>query len=313
MAGCTPASHEPVLLHEAVNGLQVALGDRFIDATFGRGGHSREILAMLRPGAELLVLDRDPDAIKEAQAVASRDPRVHVAHVPFSEIGRVASEMGWSQTVAGILFDLGVSSPQIDSAERGFSFQLDGPLDMRMNPASGLSAAQWINSVPESELANVIYRFGEERYSRRIAKKIVQARQQASIETTGSLAEIVKQAHPKWEKSKHPATRTFQAIRIFINNELDQIRAALEQSVDLLATGGRLAVISFHSLEDRIVKQFFARQCRGDDLPRDLPVTSEHLQPRLKRVGKAIRPGAREVEQNPRARSAILRVVEKLR
>ena len=211
-----------------------------------------------------------------------------------------------------MLFDLGVSSPQLDQAERGFSFMRDGPLDMRMNPTEGISAAQWVNKVAEKEIADVLFQYGEEKHSRRIAWRIVEERKQQPIETTVRLAEIVKEANPSWERGKHPATRAFQGIRIFINRELDELKLGLGQALEVLNIGGRLVVISFHSLEDRIVKRFIARQSKGDIYPRDLPVPQSLMNPRLKPIGKTIRASSHEIDANPRARSAIMRVAEKI-
>jgi 16S rRNA (cytosine1402-N4)-methyltransferase len=260
----------------------------------------------------LIVVDQDPEAIAAAMAVQKQDPRLEVEHTTFSRINELAQDRAINGRVDGILFDLGVSSPQLDNADRGFSFLRDGPLDMRMNPDVGASAARWINSASEKEIADVFFRFGEERYSRRMARRIVSERMTAAISTTGRLAEIVKQANPAWEKDKHPATRAFQAIRIYINNELEEIEKGLAQALDSLNIGGRLVVISFHSLEDRIVKKFIALQTKGDSYPRDLPVSQDMLNPRLKSMGKAMRADSHEIEHNPRARSAIMRVAEKI-
>lgn len=284
----------------------------YIDATFGRGGHSRAILEQLGTGGKLLVLDKDPQAIAVANALRAADERVTVTHGAFAEVGRIAEQHGLSGKVAGILFDLGVSSPQLDDPDRGFSFMRDGPLDMRMNPEQGLSAEQWVNSASERDIADVLYQYGEERHSRRMARAIVAARQDAPITRTGQLAEIVKQANPAWEKDKHPATRAFQGIRIFINGEFDELNLALEQALGVLDVGGRLVVISFHSLEDRIVKKFIAMQTKGDNFPRDLPVTESMMNPRLRAIGKAVKPSAGEIHNNPRARSAVMRVAEKI-
>ena len=309
--------HQSVLEQEAVAALCIGPdGIRpdgiYIDATFGRGGHSRQILQGLGAEGRLLALDRDPEAIAAARTMQRQDSRLEVAHATFSQLAEIAEAGDLCGQVDGILFDLGVSSPQLDDAARGFSFMRDGPLDMRMNPGVGQPAAQWINSATAGEIADVLYRFGEERHSRRIARRIVSARESGPITATGRLAEIVKQAHPAWEKDRHPATRTFQAIRIFINKEFEEIERGLEQAVTVLKTGGRLAVISFHSLEDRIVKKFIMRQVRGDHYPRRLPVPAARLEPRLKPVGKAVRAGAPEVANNPRARSAVMRVAEKI-
>lgn len=304
--------HEPVLMQESVAGLRIHAGTTFIDATFGRGGHSALILESLGPKGRLLALDRDPDAIVAALKLRQQDHRLEVIHQRFSELGEIARNRGLFGGVDGILFDLGVSSPQLDDSTRGFSFLRDGPLDMRMDPGQGISAAQWINTADEKAIADVIYRFGEERHSRRMARRIVLERAQREITTTGQLAEIIKQANPAWEKSKHPATRAFQGIRIFINSEFDELEKGLDQALDSLTIGGRLVVISFHSLEDRIVKKFIALQTTGDSYPRDLPVPQEMLNPRLRPIAKAIKASVGEVNRNPRARSATMRVAEKI-
>ena len=304
--------HETVLMHAAVAALKVKSGGIYVDATFGRGGHSREILGQLGPTGKLLALDRDPDAIKAALEIQKLDSRLQVIHATFSHLDEVTKLAGVFGSVDGILFDLGVSSPQLDAPERGFSFMRDGPLDMRMNQEQGLSAAQWINSAKEKDIADVLYQFGEERHSRRMAKRIVLERQVSPITTTIRLAQIVKEANPAWEKDKHPATRAFQAIRIHINDELDELNKGLEQALELLKIGGRLVALSFHSLEDRIVKKFIAMQTKGDNFPRDLPVPQKALNPRLIAKGKAIKADRSEVGKNPRARSAIMRVAEKI-
>lgn len=308
----TKSPHTTVLMFEAVDALQVKADGIYIDMTFGRGGHSRSILARLGAKGRLIVVDQDPEAIAAASNIQKRDSRLEVVHSAFGSIEDLARSKGIYGKVDGILFDLGVSSPQLDNADRGFSFMRDGPLDMRMNPEQGSSAAHWINTAAEKDIANVLFRFGEERHSRRMARRIVSERKLEPIKTTGRLAEIVKQANPSWEKDKHPATRAFQAIRIFINNELDEIENGLDQALDLLNIGGRLVVISFHSLEDRIVKKFIALQTKGDSYPRDLPVPQHLLNPRLNSMGKAIRAGICEKQSNPRARSAIMRVAEKI-
>ncbi|MCH2357114.1 MAG: 16S rRNA (cytosine(1402)-N(4))-methyltransferase RsmH, partial [Pseudomonadales bacterium] len=292
--------HESVLMQEAVAALRIHAGKTFIDATFGRGGHSRLILESLGPQGRLLALDRDPDAIVAAQKLRQQDHRLEVIHQPFSELGEITRNRGLFGEVDGILFDLGVSSPQLDDSSRGFSFLRDGPLDMRMDPGQGISAAQWIKTADEKAIADVIYRFGEERHSRRMARRIVLERAEREITTTGQLAEIIKQANPAWEKSKHPATRAFQGIRIFINSEFDELEKGLDQTLDLLTIGGRLVVISFHSLEDRIVKKFIALQTTGDSYPRDLPVPQEMLNPRLRSIGKASKASVSEINRNPR-------------
>jgi len=302
--------HDSVLLEESIAALRIQPDGVYVDATFGRGGHSAAILSQLGENGRLLVCDRDPEAIIVAKQMAAADERITVIDSPFSGLQAAIDEIGLLGAINGMLFDLGVSSPQLDNAERGFSFMRDGPLDMRMDPAAGISAAQWINSAAEKEIADVIYSYGEERHSRRMAKWIIEERLESPIVTTGRLAEIIKQANPAWEKDKHPATRAFQGIRIFINNEFSEIEAALDQSIPCAAIGGRLVVISFHSLEDRIVKKFISLQTKGDNFPRDLPVMSSQLSPKLRGIGKAIKASGLEVRTNPRARSAVMRVAE---
>lgn len=304
--------HQTVLLNEAVVSVLGARDGIYVDATFGRGGHTRHLLAQLDAGARVIGFDKDPHAIAAGEMLAAEDARFSIVHDSFASILDVMTRMGLNSQVDGVLADLGVSSPQLDDADRGFSFMNDGPLDMRMDVTRGQSAAEWITEVPEEELARVLFEFGEERYSRRIARAIVRVRAETPITRTKQLADIVAEAHPAWEKHKHPATRSFQAIRIFINNELGDIERFLRDSLQVLRPGGRLAVISFHSLEDRLVKQFFQKEAKGDDFPPGLPVTVDMLKPRLKIVGKAIDPSAEEVEANPRARSARLRVAEKI-
>ena len=304
--------HETVLQHEAVAALNVRPSGRYVDATFGRGGHARAILDTLGVEGSLLVLDRDPEAIAAAQGLMAQDPRVKAMKTPFGALESALAEARLQGKVDGILFDLGVSSPQLDEPERGFSFMRDGPLDMRMDSDAKTSAAEWLADAPEQQIADVIYQLGEERYSRRIARAIVKVRTDMAITRTSQLADIVKQAHPAWEKHKHPATRTFQAIRMHINNELSELESALEVVLSSLATGGRLVVISFHSLEDRMVKKFMARCAKGDAFPRGVPVTAEQLKPALKLIGRPIRPTADEVQVNSRARSAVMRTAEKL-
>ena len=280
--------HATVLGTAAVAALAVRPDGCYIDATFGRGGHSGLILEQLGPAGRLIVIDRDPEAIAAAGKLKEGETRLEAVQAPFSQLGAIAEAHAAGSEVDGILFDLGVSSPQLDNAERGFSFLRDGPLDMRMDPGQGVSAERWVNSASEGEIAQVLFEFGEERHARRMARHIVQQRALEPIRTTGRLAAILKQANPAWEKDKHPATRAFQAIRIFINHELEELEAGLRQALSVLKTGGRLVVISFHSLEDRLVKRFIARQAKGDDFPRDLPVTAAMLKPRLRRVGSDI-------------------------
>lgn len=305
-------SHQSVLLEQAVDALVTDKDGFYIDGTFGRGGHSRLILERLSDRGRLLVIDKDQEAIKEACSLQEQDERVIVAHHSFADIESLADTHGVGGQVSGVLLDLGVSSPQLDDAERGFSFSRTGPLDMRMDTSKGITAAQWIAEAKEEEIARVIYEYGEEKFSRRMAKAIVREREESPITDTLRLAEIIKHANPAWEKHKHPATRAFQAIRIFINNELKDLEQALSGIVEVLRTGGRMVIISFHSLEDRLVKQFVNKQERGDDFPRDMPVTQSQLNPTLKKVGKPIKANTEELEENMRARSAVLRVAEKI-
>ncbi|HEY8353687.1 MAG TPA: 16S rRNA (cytosine(1402)-N(4))-methyltransferase RsmH [Methylophilaceae bacterium] len=305
----TPA-HVTVLLDEAVDALAIRPSGVYVDGTFGRGGHSRRILERLDASGRLVALDRDLDAVAAASAIT--DPRFQIIHSHFSAIRQKLAEIGIRQ-VDGILLDIGISSPQIDAGERGFSFRFDGPLDMRMDQSRGRTAAEFIAEATEQQLTGVIREYGEERFAKQIARAIVAARSAGgAITTTGQLAKIVAGAVPKVEPGQDPATRTFQALRIFINQELEELSLALPQCRDLLKPGGRLAVISFHSLEDRIVKRFIRDEQDRDDLPANFPVRASELpQPRMKAVGKAIRPSADEVRRNPRSRSAVLRVAER--
>jgi 16S rRNA (cytosine1402-N4)-methyltransferase len=300
-----------VLLQEALEGLSLRNGGWYLDATYGRGGHSAEILARLGSQGRLLALDKDADAVAHAREQLGSDPRFTIEHAGFEELAAVARPWLGQRRLAGILFDLGVSSPQLDVPQRGFSFAHDGPLDMRMNQTHGATAAQWLAGVGERELADVLFRYGEEPRARQIAAAIVRARATEPLTTTRQLAALVAAYAGRREKRIHPATRTFQAIRIAINDELGALERGLEQSVALLEEGGRLVVISFHSLEDRIVKRFMAREARGDEAYAGLPDIPRHARPRLKLVGKLVRPGAEELERNPRARSARLRVAER--
>lgn len=304
--------HKPVLLNEAIDALDIDPSGIYIDGTFGRGGHSQAILDRLGETGRLIAFDKDPQAVATAEQKFAADPRFKIHHGSFAEIEKYINEDSLIGLIKGILLDLGVSSPQLDDPQRGFSFQQSGPLDMRMNDQQGLSAAQWLNKAKEAEIADVIYEYGEERYSRRIARAIVLARENEPLNDTKQLAEIIKQAHPRWEKKKHPATRSFQGIRIFINNELADLDDCLEQSYRCLAKGGRLAVISFHSLEDRKVKRFFKHMVEGEKLPPDLPIIDEAVNRKMKLVGKRVKAGKQELSENPRARSAVLRVAMKL-
>jgi len=305
-------SHETVLLKEAVDALVLDDGGIYIDGTYGRGGHTAALLERLSSKGCVLAIDKDPEAIDDARDRWAGEPRFAIESGSFAQMAEFSERRGWLCDVSGVLLDLGVSSPQLDNAQRGFSFLKSGKLDMRMNPEVGQSAAQWLAKAPEHEIADVIYQYGDERFSRRIARAIVREREIAPIDDTLRLAEIIADAVPKHEKGKHPATRSFQAIRIFINEELDDLQKGLEAAVSVLARGGRLAVISFHSLEDRIVKRFMRRETQGAPVPRRLPVPGDVATGRLRLVGKAIRPNAEEVAANPRARSAIMRVAERL-
>jgi 16S rRNA (cytosine1402-N4)-methyltransferase len=306
------SSHETVLLQEAVDALSIREDGIYVDATFGRGGHSRLILERLGANGRLVVFDKDPEAIEVAQKIREQDGRLQIAHAQFGDIAAELNALGITGGVDGILFDLGVSSPQLDDAERGFSFLRDGPLDMRMNPTVGQSAEQWINEAAETEIADVLYQFGEERHSRRMARRVILERAEKRITRTAELAEIIKEANPSWERDKHPATRAFQGIRIFINDEMGELEKGLEQSLEMLKVGARLVVISFHSLEDRMVKRFIAKQAKGDSFPRGLPIPQELLNPKLKSIGKRIKASALEVDRNTRSRSAVMRVAEKI-
>ncbi|WP_028877085.1 16S rRNA (cytosine(1402)-N(4))-methyltransferase RsmH [Teredinibacter turnerae] len=310
----TQEIHYSVLLKESVDALVTNADGVYIDGTFGRGGHSRAVLQKLSPQGRLLAFDKDPEAVAYGRELAGSDNRFSMVHDSFvnmaSHWASAAQANNWS--LSGVLLDLGVSSPQLDQAERGFSFMHDGPLDMRMDNSSGQTAAEWINTAEESELAFVIKEYGEERFARRMARAIVAEREKSPITQTLRLANIVSEANPKWEKGKHPATRAFQAIRIFINRELDDLTATLAQSLEMLPSGGRLVVISFHSLEDRIVKRFMRDQARGKQFPIGMPVTEDMLEKKLKTLGKAQRAGDRELAENIRSRSATLRVAEKL-
>ena len=305
--------HQPVLLQEALEGLALRNDGWYVDATYGRGGHSAEILARLGPQGRLLALDKDADAVADARERLGADSRFRIEHAGFEDVRAVAAQWLGERRLDGILFDLGVSSPQLDEASRGFSFAHDGPLDMRMNRTLGPTAAEWLADVPQQELADALFRYGEEPRARQIAAAIVRARATAPLRTTRELAELAA-AHAGRQPGRsriHPATRTFQAIRIALNDELGALERALAQSLALLAEGGRLVVISFHSLEDRIVKRFMAREARGDEAYAGLPVIPPHARPRLALVGKLVRPSAEELDRNPRARSARLRVAER--
>jgi 16S rRNA (cytosine1402-N4)-methyltransferase len=304
--------HLPVLKRELLELLDVRSDGIYVDGTYGRGGHSRALLDRLGAQGRLIVIDRDPRALEAAHELAAQDARVTVVKGSFSEIERIAADQAILGKVDGIVLDLGVSSPQLDDAERGFSFLRDGPLDMRMDPESGLSAADWINSATEADMARVMLRLGEERAARRIARAIVKARELQRIERTGQLANIIEAVLPRRGKGKHPATKTFQAVRIYINNELDELQAFLEVVLKVLAVGGRLCIISFHSLEDRLVKRFLRDHSRIDPALASLPVVPAEAQPVMRLIGKAVHASAAETDINPRARSAVLRTGERL-
>ena len=309
--------HVSVLLHESVDGLAIKPDGIYIDGTFGRGGHSRLILSQLGENGRLYSIDRDPQAIAEAQKID--DPRFTIIHGPFSGMEKYMEERDLIGRVDGVLLDLGVSSPQLDDAERGFSFMRDGPLDMRMDPTSGISAADWLAEAEADDIAWVLKEFGEERFAKRIARGIVAYREDPENEPltrTTQLAKLIADVSPFKDKHKHPATRSFQAIRIYINSELEEIETALKGAVSILATGGRLSVISFHSLEDRMVKRFIRKQSKGPEVPAGLPLTEEQIKALgsadLKPVSKAIKPSKNEVSDNARSRSSVLRLAERL-
>ena len=303
------SEHQSVLLAEALEALAIKADGVYVDATFGRGGHSRAILARLGANGRLIAFDRDPEAVASAHAIA--DPRFAMRHARFSQLGAVLVDAGIA-AVNGILFDLGVSSPQLERGERGFSFRADAPLDMRMDPTAGETAAAWLRRAGEAEIRRVIKEYGEERHARQVAKALVAARAGGGVRSTGELARVVAAAVRTRERRRDPATRTFQALRIHVNQELEELSLALPQALASLAPGGRLVVISFHSLEDRITKRFFGGEARPH-LPERLPVKATELpRSRLRVVGKPIRASAAEVNANPRARSAVMRVAEKL-
>lgn len=304
--------HQSVLLQDVLENLALKDDGIYFDATFGRGGHSRAILTNLGPGGNLFAIDRDPAAAAYANEFAKTDSRFTFAPACFDKLVEIAQQFNILGKVNGLLLDIGVSSPQLDDPSRGFSFLRDGPLDMRMDPEQGCSVAKWINRVAREELVKVLWEYGEERFAKQIADAIIKERQQKPILTTLQLATLIADTVPSREPGKHPATRSFQALRIFINDELQQLQNTLQQSLQVLAIGGRLLVISFHSLEDRIVKRFMRQHAKGDYLPSKLPVTQDYMKPKLKIIGKAINPSMEEITNNPRARSAVLRVAEKL-
>lgn len=309
--------HVTVLLHEAVEALAIKPDGIYVDGTFGRGGHSRLILSRLGEQGRLIAFDKDPVAVLSGEAI--KDKRFCIRHGGFSKMQRMLQEMGMTK-IDGVLLDLGVSSPQLEEASRGFSFRSGGPLDMRMDTSSGQTAAEWLATVTEDQLEKVIKEYGEERFARQIARAIIVARTRQPIVTTSQLAEIVsavvRARQRQWENMRHPATRTFQAIRIHLNQELEELSLVLPQCVELLNPGGRLVVISFHSLEDRMVKQFMRAVANSDELPRGVPVREKDLQrfskQKLRLIGKAVRPSEDEVIGNVRARSAVMRVAERI-
>jgi len=304
--------HSTVLLHEAIDALVVDPDGLYVDGTFGRGGHTAELLSRLSVKGSVIAIDKDLEAIASGNARFADDDRLSLVHGTFADLTHIVEQAGMQGNVSGVLLDVGVSSPQLDQADRGFSFMRDGPLDMRMDTSKGLSAADWIASADEQEIAKVIKEYGEEKFARRMAAAIVRERAESPIERTVQLAKILAEAHPAWERGKHPATKAFQAIRIFINRELADLEDLLEQVIDSLAIGGHLVVISFHSLEDRRVKRFIRDQHRGIKLPKNLPIPDVDRGVRLIKVGKAIKPSESEVENNVRSRSAVMRIAERV-
>ncbi|PIP81056.1 MAG: 16S rRNA (cytosine(1402)-N(4))-methyltransferase [Gammaproteobacteria bacterium CG22_combo_CG10-13_8_21_14_all_40_8] len=302
--------HQTVLLETAVKGLDIKADGIYIDATFGRGGHSQLILSKLNEDGRLIAIDRDPEAVAFARQEYAQEKRFEIVHSSFSDIKAIVESKNLLNGIDGILLDLGVSSPQLDDAGRGFSFMKDGELDMRMDTSTGLSAKEWLASEKEDKIADVLWKYGEERFSRQIAKAIVEQREKKPLETTKELASLIESVLHRREKNKHPATRSFQGIRIYINDELGEVEKVLQSSIACLKSGGRLSVISFHSLEDRIVKRFIRDQSKGKPVPREIPITEE-FSGALKGIGKAMKPDDNEVKHNVRARSAVLRVAEK--
>lgn len=301
-----------MLLHEAVEALVGEPSGLYVDGTFGRGGHSRLILSQLDAEGRLLATDKDPDALAFGATLAADDARFRIAHNSFADFDRALEASGWAEPVDGLLLDLGVSSPQLDEAERGFSFSKDGPLDMRMDSSAGMTAAEWLAEVEEAELRRVLRDYGEEKFAGRIARAIVERCAERPLQRTSELAELVSSVSPSRERHKHPATRVFQAIRIAVNEELSDLERCLDKVIGALKPGGRLVVISFHSLEDRIVKRFMRDEARGEQGPRHLPLPPDARPPRLKLIGKARKASAAEVDENVRARSAVLRIAERL-
>ena len=312
MKGKDENKHIPVLLNEAITGLNIKKNGIYIDGTFGRGGHSKEILKALDEKGHLFAIDRDLQAIDEIDSEFENDLRFELIKDEMSELKNIVKEKSLSGKIDGVIFDLGVSSPQLDQALRGFSFQKDGPLDMRMDTTKGITAAEWLSSVSEDQLRKVLFQYGEEKFSSRIARNIIKNRNTTSLNTTFDLVNIITQALPKMYFKKHPATKTFQAIRIYINDELSQLESALNASFELLRSGGRLCVISFHSLEDRIVKRFIKNASLESKQYRGLPDVPVEFQPKLKIIGKAVRASIAEIGMNVRSRSAVLRIAERI-
>ncbi|MEE4246941.1 MAG: 16S rRNA (cytosine(1402)-N(4))-methyltransferase RsmH [Kangiellaceae bacterium] len=306
-------AHETVLLQQAVDALDITADSVIVDCTFGRGGHSQLILDSLGPNGRLIAFDKDPEAIEFAEKRFAKDQRFKIVHKSFAEIQQVIEQLQLAHKVDGILLDLGVSSPQLDNAERGFSFMHDGPLDMRMNPEQGISAAQWLARAKESDIKYVLKVYGEEKFAGRIARKIIELREEQPIVTTKQLAKLIEEVVPtRREQKRHPATRSFQAIRIYINEELSDLERALTGAFEVLSENGHIVVISFHSLEDRIVKRYFKSLAKADDYPKDLPVMASQIKPKAIVKGKPIKPEVNEVSENIRSRSAIMRTVKKL-
>lgn len=309
----TEFSHAPVMHDEIMRYLNIQPDGIYVDGTYGRGGHAKSILSQLGKNGRLIVIDKDPEAIKAARETLGDDTRVTIFHDDYANMSETLAAAELKQQVDGVLLDLGVSSPQLDDATRGFSFQKNGPLDMRMNPLQGESAAEWLSRAEEKEISRVLWELGEERYARRIARKIVEVRETQNIEDTATLSALISACVPSLKNKKHPATRSFQAIRIHVNQELAHISRLLDSIFDILKIGGRLLVISFHSLEDRLVKRFIRQHSTPPKLPRGLPLRDSEILStiRLRAIGKAIKAGAVEISLNPRARSAVLRVAER--
>jgi 16S rRNA (cytosine1402-N4)-methyltransferase len=312
MKTTTEYTHTPVLTNEILHGLNLQPDGIYIDCTFGRGGHSKAILQHLSEQGRLFAFDKDPEAISAINKTMLADHRFSLQQGSYTMLGQLVKENGIQGRINGILFDLGVSSPQFDDPDRGFSFQYDAYLDMRMDNSIGVTASDWLNSAEQKEISDVLFQYGDERFAKKIARSIIKARQDKPITRTHQLADLVASVIPVREKDKHPATRTFQAIRILINDELNDLKEVLGQTIEALAPGGRLLFISFHSLEDRLVKRFIRDESKGDYFPPDLPITQNVLKPRLKAVGKAIYPTQDEIKNNPRARSAVLRIAERI-